>query len=111
MKDQDPTSVGDFLGVSMDILSRTWQMQEIINAKEQTYFSILPKKVKVVRIIFPYCTYTYLIRIINYVVLYIFIITKRKATFLNELRENVPIRILFYLSFSRRKLLSVRLYV
>lgn len=51
VKDQDPTSVGDFLGVSMDILSRTWQMQEIINAKqEQTYFSILPKKVKVVRI-------------------------------------------------------------
>ncbi len=49
VKDQDPTSVGDFLGVSMDILSRTWQMQEMINSKqEQTYFSIIPKKVKVV---------------------------------------------------------------
>lgn len=49
VKDQDPTFVGDFLGVSMDILSKTWQLQEMISPEpESAGFSIIPKKVKVV---------------------------------------------------------------
>lgn len=53
VKDQDPTFVGDFLGIGMDILSRSWHLREALgNSVEQTdaMFSILPKKVKVVRI-------------------------------------------------------------
>lgn len=49
VKDLDKTCVGDFLGVSMDILSRSRQIQEIMNSEhEETGFSVLPKKVKVV---------------------------------------------------------------
>ncbi|XP_075215961.1 DBB domain-containing protein stumps isoform X2 [Lycorma delicatula] len=51
VKDQDPTFVGDFLGVAMDILSRSWQIQQAINQirndENKAYFSVIPKKVKV----------------------------------------------------------------
>ncbi|XP_022205900.2 phosphoinositide 3-kinase adapter protein 1 isoform X2 [Nilaparvata lugens] len=51
VKDQDPTFVGDFLGVAMDILSRSWQIQHAINQlrtdEKKAQFSIIPKKVKV----------------------------------------------------------------
>jgi hypothetical protein len=45
VKDQDPTFVGDVLGISMDILSRSWQNQA---DSEKAHFSIIPKKIKVV---------------------------------------------------------------
>lgn len=49
VKDQDSTFVGDFLGVAMDILTKSCQIQEAANSEQQrTYFSILPKKVKMV---------------------------------------------------------------
>ncbi|KAI5692363.1 hypothetical protein M8J76_015789, partial [Diaphorina citri] len=44
VKDQDPTFVGDVLGISMDILSRSWQNQA---DSEKAHFSIIPKKIKV----------------------------------------------------------------
>uniref|UniRef100_A0A0A9VYH6 Phosphoinositide 3-kinase adapter protein 1 n=1 Tax=Lygus hesperus TaxID=30085 RepID=A0A0A9VYH6_LYGHE len=53
VKDQDATFVGDFLGVAMDILSRTWQMQQAIaqmnkaQDSNRAQFSITPKKIKV----------------------------------------------------------------
>lgn len=55
VKDQDPMFVGDFLGTAMDILSRSWQLQQAINQiqkdENKAQFSVLPKKIKVVRII------------------------------------------------------------
>lgn len=46
--------VGDFLGTAMDILSRSWQLQQAINQiqkdENKAQFSVLPKKIKVVRI-------------------------------------------------------------
>uniref|UniRef100_A0A8D8LE23 Phosphoinositide 3-kinase adapter protein 1 n=1 Tax=Cacopsylla melanoneura TaxID=428564 RepID=A0A8D8LE23_9HEMI len=44
VKDQDPTFVGDVLGISMDILSRSWQNQA---DSEKAHFSLIPKKIKV----------------------------------------------------------------
>lgn len=51
VKDQDPTFVGDVLGISMDILSRSWQNQA---DSEKAHFSIIPKKIKVVSVHFVY---------------------------------------------------------
>lgn len=52
VKDQDPTFVGDFMGVAMDILSRSWQLQQAINQihkdENKAQFSLTPKKIKVV---------------------------------------------------------------
>ena len=52
VKDQDPTFVGDFMGVSMDILSRSWQLEHAITQmhsdNNNAHFSIIPKKIKVV---------------------------------------------------------------
>lgn len=51
VKDQDPTFVGDFMGVAMDILSRSWQLQQAINQihkdENKAQFSLTPKKIKV----------------------------------------------------------------
>ena len=50
MKDRDSTFVGDFLGISMDILSRSRHLQEGTQHEEESPgFSIVPKKIKVVR--------------------------------------------------------------
>jgi len=49
VKDQDRESVGDFYGVSMDILSKSIHIQQAISVPEEnTKFSITPKKIKVV---------------------------------------------------------------
>lgn len=46
--------VGDFLGTAMDILSRSWQLQQAINQihkdENKAQFSVLQKKIKVVSI-------------------------------------------------------------
>ncbi|XP_065201891.1 phosphoinositide 3-kinase adapter protein 1-like isoform X2 [Planococcus citri] len=48
VKDVDRISVEDFLGVAMDILSKSRQIQEALNLEQQqTHFSIMPKKIKV----------------------------------------------------------------
>ncbi|XP_014253061.1 phosphoinositide 3-kinase adapter protein 1 isoform X2 [Cimex lectularius] len=51
VKDQNPTFVGDFLGIAMDILSRSWQLQQAIAQMKvdnnRAHFSIIPKKIKV----------------------------------------------------------------
>uniref|UniRef100_A0A1B6LJX6 DBB domain-containing protein n=1 Tax=Graphocephala atropunctata TaxID=36148 RepID=A0A1B6LJX6_9HEMI len=51
VKDQDPMFVGDFLGTAMDILSRSWQLQQAISQihkdENKAHFSVLPKKIKV----------------------------------------------------------------
>ncbi|BES92418.1 Phosphoinositide-3-kinase adaptor protein 1 [Nesidiocoris tenuis] len=51
VKDQDATFVGDFLGVAMDILSRTWQLQQAMAQlkldNNRAHFSVSPKKIKV----------------------------------------------------------------
>ncbi|XP_046674936.1 LOW QUALITY PROTEIN: phosphoinositide 3-kinase adapter protein 1-like, partial [Homalodisca vitripennis] len=51
VKDQDPMFVGDFLGTAMDILSRSWQLQQAISQihkdDNKAHFSVLPKKIKV----------------------------------------------------------------
>lgn len=55
VKDQDRESVGDFYGVSMDILSKSIHIQQAISvAEEETKFSITPKKIKIVSRIIPY---------------------------------------------------------
>lgn len=49
VKDQDRESVGDFYGVSMDILSKSIHIQQAVNEPEEdTKFSITPKKIKIV---------------------------------------------------------------
>lgn len=49
VKDQDRESVGDFYGVSMDILSKSVHQQQGINAPEEDpKFSVTPKKIKIV---------------------------------------------------------------
>lgn len=49
VKDQDRESVGDFYGVSMDILSKSIHIQQAISVPEEdTKFSITPKKIKIV---------------------------------------------------------------
>lgn len=49
VKDQDRESVGDFYGVSMDILSKSVHLQQCINTpEEETKFSVTPKKIKIV---------------------------------------------------------------
>jgi len=51
VKDQDRESVGDFYGVSMDILSKSMHVQQAISVPEEdTKFSITPKKIKIVSI-------------------------------------------------------------
>ncbi|XP_054268083.1 phosphoinositide 3-kinase adapter protein 1-like isoform X2 [Macrosteles quadrilineatus] len=51
VKDQDPMFVGDFLGTAMDILSRSFQLQQAISQihkdENKAHFSVLPKKIKV----------------------------------------------------------------
>ncbi|CAH1405600.1 unnamed protein product [Nezara viridula] len=51
VKDKDKTFVGDFLGVAMDVLSRSWQLQQAIQQIKcdttRSHFSIIPKKVKI----------------------------------------------------------------
>lgn len=55
VKDQDPMFVGDFLGTAMDILSRSWQLQQAINQihkdENKAQFSVIPKKIKVVSLL------------------------------------------------------------
>ncbi|XP_072154437.1 uncharacterized protein stumps [Bemisia tabaci] len=50
VKDQDPAFVGDFLGVAMDIFSRSWHLQMAISQAsgldDKAHFSVLPKKIK-----------------------------------------------------------------
>lgn len=54
VKDQDRESVGDFYGVSMDILSKSMHVQQAISVPEEdTKFSITPKKIKIVSINLP----------------------------------------------------------
>lgn len=49
VKDQDRESVGDFYGVSMDILSKSIHLQQAMSVSEdETQFSITPKKIKIV---------------------------------------------------------------
>lgn len=49
VKDQDRESVGDFYGVSMDILSKSVHIQQAMGVPEEnTKFSITPKKIKIV---------------------------------------------------------------
>lgn len=49
VKDQDRESVGDFYGVSMDILSKPMHVQQAISVSEEdTKFSVTPKKIKIV---------------------------------------------------------------
>lgn len=49
VKDQDRESVGDFYGVSMDILSKSVHQQQGVNAPEDDpKFSVTPKKIKIV---------------------------------------------------------------
>lgn len=49
VKDQDRESVGDFYGVSMDILSKSIHIQQAISIPEEdAKFSITPKKIKIV---------------------------------------------------------------
>lgn len=54
VKDKDKAFVGDFLGVAMDVLSRSWQLQQAMQQvrvdSSRSHFSIIPKKVKVVSI-------------------------------------------------------------
>lgn len=54
VKDQDRESVGDFYGVSMDILSKSVHIQQAVGVSdENAKFSITPKKIKIVsRIVF-----------------------------------------------------------
>ncbi|VVC39489.1 Hypothetical protein CINCED_3A014689 [Cinara cedri] len=48
VKDQDRESVGDFYGVSMDILSKSIHIQQAVKVPEEdTKFSITPKKIKI----------------------------------------------------------------
>lgn len=51
VKDKDKTFVGDFLGVAMDVLSRSWQLQQAMQQvkldSSRSHFSIVPKKIKV----------------------------------------------------------------
>ncbi|XP_026806381.1 phosphoinositide 3-kinase adapter protein 1 isoform X1 [Rhopalosiphum maidis] len=48
VKDQDRESVGDFYGVSMDILSKSMHVQKAVSMPEEdTKFSITPKKIKI----------------------------------------------------------------
>lgn len=50
VKDQDRESVGDFYGVSMDILSKSIHLQQATSVSEEdSKFSITPKKIKIVR--------------------------------------------------------------
>lgn len=49
VKDQDRESVGDFYGVSMDILSKSIHLpQKVGVSEEDAKFSITPKKIKIV---------------------------------------------------------------
>jgi hypothetical protein len=49
VKDQDRESVGDFYGVSMDILNNVTHAPRSLGiTEEDTKFSITPKKIKVV---------------------------------------------------------------
>lgn len=53
VKDQDRESVGDFYGVSMDILSKSIHIQQAVSVPEEnTKFSITPKKIKIVSTFF-----------------------------------------------------------
>lgn len=53
VKDVDQSSVEDFLGVAMDILSKSRQIQEALSSEQQQiYFSVMPKKIKVVSNVF-----------------------------------------------------------
>ena len=56
VKDQDRESVGDFYGVSMDILSKSMHVQQVVSVPEEdTKFSITPKKIKIVSTTCYYC--------------------------------------------------------
>lgn len=54
VKDQDRESVGDFYGVSMDILSKSIHIQAINEPEVDTKFSITPKKIKIVKILIDF---------------------------------------------------------
>jgi hypothetical protein len=59
VKDQDRESVGDFYGVSMDILSKSMHVQKAVSMPEEdTKFSITPKKIKIVST--PVCIQYYI---------------------------------------------------
>lgn len=49
VKDQDRESVGDFYGVSMEILNKSMHVQQARSVPEEdTKFSVTPKKIKIV---------------------------------------------------------------
>lgn len=53
VKDQDRESVGDFYGVSMEILNKSMHLQaRSAVPEEDTKFSVTPKKIKIVSCFF-----------------------------------------------------------
>jgi len=82
VKDQDRESVGDFYGVSMDILSKSMHVQQAISVPEEdTKFSITPKKIKIVSAYKSSCYHTY-----TYRTIVVFLLSKKYISWLiNEL--------------------------